>query len=133
MIRRDDEESDGNVGLDGLIDPIDPNVSTGSSTTAAGGSGAGSNGVAFTLYLEFLGGLIPLLKVFFLPFFSPFFLSSLFLFYIQYSICFPFLARYLAQQALTLNHFMLLLFYGHRVNRHRGLGQSLSSMIPIGL
>lgn len=50
MIRRDDEECDGVA--DGLIDPIDPVTSS-----------AGTSGVAFTLYLEFLGGLIPLLKV----------------------------------------------------------------------
>lgn len=59
MIRRDDEESDGlNAATDGLIDPsIDP-------VSPAGSGGGGTGGVAFTLYLEFLGGLIPLLKVF---------------------------------------------------------------------
>nr|CAH0102012.1 unnamed protein product [Daphnia galeata] len=58
MIRRDEEDSPsvagchgGGGGVDGLIDPIDP---------AAAATGGG--GVGFTLYLEFLGGLIPLLK-----------------------------------------------------------------------
>lgn len=49
MIRRDDEDP---VDIDPAIDPA---------ATATGGGGGG--GVAFTLYLEFLGGLIPLLKV----------------------------------------------------------------------
>lgn len=49
MIRREDESASGDVDSGG----IDP---------SAAGSGGGS-GVAFTLYLEFLGGLIPLLKV----------------------------------------------------------------------
>ena len=62
MIRRDDEESDGlNAATDGLIDPsIDPVSPAGGGR----GGGGGTGGVAFTLYLEFLGGLIPLLKVF---------------------------------------------------------------------
>lgn len=51
MIRRDEEDSAGWHGVDGLIDPIDPDAAT-----SSGG------GVGFTLYLEFLGGLIPLLK-----------------------------------------------------------------------
>lgn len=57
MIRRDEEDSAGWHGVDGLIDPIDPDAAT-----SSGG------GVGFTLYLEFLGGLIPLLKVFQLHF-----------------------------------------------------------------
>ena len=62
MIRRDEEDSPSVAGchgggVDGLIDPIDP---------AAAATGGG--GVGFTLYLEFLGGLIPLLKVFFFIF-----------------------------------------------------------------
>lgn len=63
MIRRDDEDSSpGSNGVgatDGLIDPIDPNAAAAAAAAATGGGG----GVAFTLYLEFLGGLIPLLKV----------------------------------------------------------------------
>lgn len=60
MIRRDDDDSPaaGCHGADGVIDPIDPAAAAASAT---GGSGGG--GVGFTLYLEFLGGLIPLLKV----------------------------------------------------------------------
>lgn len=49
MIRRDE---DGSCSSSGEIDPV--SVGNGYSTTC---------GVAFTLYLEYLGGLIPLLKV----------------------------------------------------------------------
>lgn len=52
MIRRDDESAS-NADVDPAL--IDPNAASG---------GSSGSGVAFTLYLEFLGGLIPLLKVF---------------------------------------------------------------------
>lgn len=79
MIRRDEEDSPsvagchggGGGGVDGLIDPIDP---------AAAAAATGGGGVGFTLYLEFLGGLIPLLKVLFFFDFSTF-SSTLFLFF----------------------------------------------------
>lgn len=62
MIRRgggSDAGEDSGNGTDG-IDPIDPTAATSSSSSV---SSSTESGVAFTLYLEFLGGLIPLLKV----------------------------------------------------------------------
>ena len=49
MIRREDESASTDIDSSG----IDPNAAASS----------GGSGVVFTLYLEFLGGLIPLLKV----------------------------------------------------------------------
>jgi hypothetical protein len=66
MIRRgggSDAGEDSGNGTDG-IDPIDPTAATSSSSSSSSSvSSSTESGVAFTLYLEFLGGLIPLLKV----------------------------------------------------------------------
>lgn len=64
MIRRGGG-SDAAAGEDTTNGPdgIDPNDPAASATASSSSSSAAESGVAFTLYLEFLGGLIPLLKV----------------------------------------------------------------------